>query len=87
VVEDTDFDFDGWKLNGGYNVILVGGPVVNTIVDSLVGEGLSQVVWKTSKGEGEYFVDVYGNGCHILIIAGADRDTTQSAVKALIQWI
>ena len=87
VVEDIDFDFDDWKLNGGYNVILVGGPVANTLVDSLVGEGFSQVAWKTSKGEGEYLVDVYGNGFHILIIAGADRDTTQSAVMALIQWI
>lgn len=86
VMTDTDFSFTDWKADCDYNLILVGGPVANTIVRFLVDEGFSNTNWTISPGEREY-ITAYSNGCNILVIAGADRDVTRLAVQALIQWL
>lgn len=87
VVRDCEFDFSDWKAASDYNLILVGGPVANSITRILVDGGFSSIKWVESSGEWEYIVDPYGNGCDILIVAGEDRDATYSVVKLLIQWL
>jgi hypothetical protein len=86
VVLDTDINFTAWKAACSHNVILIGGPVANSIVNQLVNEGISTVDWATSPGEWEYIAAPYGD-CHILIVAGADREATQTAVQALIDCL
>lgn len=86
VILDTEFDFADWKTVCNLNLILVGGPVANIIVNQLVDEGVSLVNWATSPGEWEYIKAPYG-GCNILIVAGADRDATRGATQSLIQWM
>jgi hypothetical protein len=56
IMTDIDFDFAGWKSGCEHNLILTGGPVVNSIVDFLIHEGLSHGAWETSRGEGDYLV-------------------------------
>ena len=86
VMLDTELDFASWKAACEYNLILLGGPVANSIVKQLANEGISLVNWATSPGEWEYIVAPYGD-CDILIIAGADRDATRAAVKSLITML
>ncbi len=84
VKTDAQFDFARWKSACSYNIILIGGPVANTVVSQLVDEGLSTVDWETSPGEQEY-ITVYS--CHILIVAGKDRESTSAAVHNLITYL
>lgn len=86
IIVDTEVDFAHWKTVCDYNLILVGGPVANIIVNQLVDEGVSLVTWAISPGEWEYIKAPYG-GCTILIVAGADRDATCGATQSLIQWM
>jgi hypothetical protein len=83
---DTDIDFTEWKSACRYNLILIGGPVANTLVNQLMSEGISTVNWTSSTGEWEYIVAPY-NDCHILIVAGSDRDATRAAVLRLIDYL
>ncbi|MBU7017441.1 MAG: S-layer protein [Theionarchaea archaeon] len=83
---DSDIDFTEWKSACRYNMILIGGPVANTLVSQLVKEGISTVNWTSSAGEWEYIAPPY-NGCHILIVAGSDRDATKAAVLRLIDYL
>ncbi len=83
---DSDIDFTEWKSTCRYNMILIGGPVANTLVTHLVSEGISIVNWTSSEGEWEYIAAPY-NGCHILIVAGSDRDATRAAVLRLIDYV
>ncbi|KYK38518.1 MAG: hypothetical protein AYK18_17040 [Theionarchaea archaeon DG-70] len=83
---DIEFDFANWKVMCDYNLLLVGGPVANTIVKRAIDEGLSAVDWATSPGEWEYIVAPYG-ACDILIIAGMDRTATLAAVELLIDQL
>ena len=69
-----------------YNLILVGGPVANPIVNQLVDEGFSKINWAASPGHLEYIRTPYG-ACSILIVAGADRDRTRKAVDLLLMGI
>ena len=86
IMTDFEFNFADWTVAGDYNLILVGGPVANSITRILVDEGFSRTKWVTSPGEWEYITNSY-NGCDILIIAGEDRDATYSAAQLLIQWL
>ena len=86
VIMDSEFDFGEWKSSCEYNLICVGGPVANAVVNQLVDEGLSTVDWITSPGELEYIEAPY-NTCDILIIAGSDRDCTRDAVDELINQL
>ncbi|MBU7048214.1 MAG: S-layer protein [Theionarchaea archaeon] len=87
VMTDAEFSFADWKVAGDYNLILVGGPVANSITKILVDEGFSSTTWVTSSGEWEYITDTYSNDCDILVVAGEDRDATYSAAQLLIQWL
>ncbi|MBU7017758.1 MAG: S-layer protein [Theionarchaea archaeon] len=80
---DTEFNFEEWKSSCPHNLILVGGPVVNSVVKKLVNEGLSKINWTVSPGHLEYIREPYGV-CSILIIAGADRECTRKAVSFLV---
>jgi len=84
VVLEKEFDFAEWKTICGQNLILIGGPVANTIVRQLVDEGISTVEWTTSPGEWEY-IEEYT--CGILVVAGADRDATRIAVLEIIDYL
>ncbi|KYK34742.1 MAG: hypothetical protein AYK19_02395 [Theionarchaea archaeon DG-70-1] len=83
VMLDTEFDFAAWTSACDYNLVLVGGPVANSIVEQLVAEGVSTVNWAISLGQWEYLNAPYTT-YDILIIAGSDRDATRAAVVALI---
>ena len=83
VLLDIEFDFAEWKTKCECNLIMVGGPVANNIVELAVDEGLSAVDWTISLGEWEYIRAPYSM-CDILIIAGMDRTATLTAVKLLI---
>jgi hypothetical protein len=83
---DIDIDFTEWKSACRYNLILIGGPVANTLVNHLVIEGISAVNWTFSAGEWEYIAAPYSD-CHILIVAGSDRDATKAAVLRLIDYL
>ena len=87
VMADAEFNFDEWTVSGDYNLILVGGPVANSITRVLVDEGFSSIKWVISSGEWELIPEPYGNDCDILIVAGEDRDATYSASQQLIQWL
>jgi S-layer protein (TIGR01564 family) len=82
VVLDSDISFGEWKTYGTSNLLLVGGPVANTIVHALVEEGISTVNWAESDGEWEYISGYYQ--CDIIIIAGKDRYTTCQAVEKFL---
>jgi len=84
VTYDTQFDFDAWKTDCDYNLILIGGPVANAVVNQLVDEGISRVDWTVSPGQWEH---IKAYTCGILIVAGADRDSTNSAVQRLINQL
>jgi hypothetical protein len=68
-----------------YNLVLIGGPVANAIVQELVDlEYTTFEKWDTSAGEWELIEDVFGFGKDVLIVAGADRDATSAAALDLI---
>ncbi len=66
-----------------YNLILIGGPDVNSFTEDMVEKGLSRVDWAESAGEWELIKDPYGFGTDVLIVAGKDRSRTKSAAKRL----
>lgn len=80
---DTEFNFTQWKTACSKNVILIGGPVSNNIVNQVVKRGFSGIDWQTSPGEWEFIPAPY-NSCDILIVAGEDRHATRKAVEKLI---
>jgi hypothetical protein len=82
IVVDSDISFQEWKTTGTSNLILIGGPVANAFVDTLVEEGISTVNWFESDGEWEYISNLYT--CDILIIAGKDREATCQAVAQFL---
>ena len=86
VMLDITIDFSIWESTCCYNLIIIGGPVANTITNHLVERGISTVDWFISSGEWEY-IKAPSNGCDILIVAGRDRDATQTAVHNLINYL
>jgi hypothetical protein len=69
------------------NMVLVGGPVYNSIVKDLQGIGASQVNWATSAGEWEWITDPYAKGYDVLIVAGANREETKLASVDLVNML
>jgi S-layer protein (TIGR01564 family) len=68
-----------------YNLVLIGGPVANTIVQELVDLGKTTFEkWDTSEGELELIADAFADGKHVLIVAGKDRDATTMAALDLV---
>ena len=71
------------KADKNMNLILVGGPVANTLVADLVNAGKSKVDWYTSEGDIEVIKDAFKTGKYAIIVAGKDRDATRAAAEAL----
>jgi len=69
------------------NLILVGGPVYNSIVKDLGNMGASTVDWATSPGEWEWIADPFGRGYDVLIVAGANREETRLAAQQLVSQL
>ncbi|MBU7014649.1 MAG: S-layer protein [Theionarchaea archaeon] len=65
------------------NLVLVGGPGVNSYTRKLVDSGVSQVLWNVSSGEWELIKDAFGYGKDVLIVAGKDREATKFAAHKL----
>ena len=84
VTLDTEIEEDP-ELKGDYNLVLIGGPVANIIVQELVDLGFTTYEeWDTSAGEYKMYEDVYALGKDVLIVAGADRAATAKAALDLI---
>ena len=66
-----DIEFN--SVTNNKNVILLGGPVDNSIVKDLVDMGVSTVDWATSRGEWEWIADPFAKGYDILIISGPEE--------------
>lgn len=79
-------DFEYWKTDCSENIILVGGPTDNIIIEHIIEEGFSAVDWKDSPGECEYFVSLYGH-CDILIVGGKNESARRKASLSLINWL
>jgi len=61
-----------------HNLILIGGPVANTIVKELVQLSYTSFEkWDLSLGDIAYIKNIYGIDRHVLIVAGKDREATQ----------
>jgi hypothetical protein len=73
------------EMKQEYNLVLIGGPVANTIVQELVDLGKTTFEkWDTSEGELELLADAFADGKHVLIVAGKDRDATTMAALDLV---
>ena len=69
------------------NLILIGGPVYNSIVSDLGNMGASTVDWTSSPGEWEWIADPFGRGYDALIVAGANREETRLAAQQLVSQL
>ena len=77
IVDEESADKDN------YNLVLIGGPVANTLTADLVTAGKSTVDWYTSEGDIEVIADAFTEGKYAIIVAGKDRDATRAAADAL----
>ncbi len=77
IVDEESADKDN------YNLVLIGGPVANTLTADLVTAGKSTVDWYTSEGDIEVIADAFTDGKYAIIVAGKDRDATRAAADAL----
>ncbi len=73
-----------------YNLVLVGGPVANTVVNDLVASGkLTEKITNDDPGEGKGKVVVVDNafdtGKVAVVVAGSDRKGTRAAAQLLQQ--
>jgi hypothetical protein len=85
VALDTEIEVNP-ELKSEYNLILVGGPVANSIVQQMVDLGETTFEeWDTSEGEYKLYEDAFAAGKHVLIVAGKDRDATAQAAHDLIE--
>ncbi|NJD99232.1 S-layer protein [Thermococcus sp. LS1] len=82
----TVMDYEVNLDDPGSNLILVGGPVANSVTQYLVDQGISQVDWYNSPGDIEYIQDALG-GYDVVIVAGATRDETKAAAEALMEYL
>ncbi len=65
------------------NLVLIGGPVANTLTADLVTAGKSTVDWYNSEGDIEVIADAFTTGKYAIIVAGKDREATRAAADAL----
>ena len=82
----TVMDYEVNMDDPGSNLILIGGPVANSITKYLVEQNISQVDWYNSPGDIEYIQNALG-GYDVVIVAGATRDETKVAAEALMEYI
>jgi hypothetical protein len=65
------------------NLVLIGGPVANTLTAELVTAGKSTVDWYTSDGDIEVISGAFTTGKYAIIVAGKNREATKAAADAL----
>ncbi|ASA77245.1 S-layer protein [Thermococcus sp. 5-4] len=82
----TVMDYEVNMDDPGSNLILIGGPVANSITKYLVEQNISKVDWYNSPGDIEYIQDALG-GYDVVIVAGATRDETKVAAEALMEYL
>jgi len=82
----TVMDYEVNVQDPGSNLILVGGPVANSVTKYLVDEGKSNVDWYNSPGDVEYIPDAFGQ-YGAVIVAGATRNETKVAAEALMHYL
>ena len=73
-------------MKNTYNLVLIGGPVANALVQELVDLGKTTFEqWENAtEGDLEMIDDAYAVGKDVLIVAGSDRDATAAAALDLI---
>jgi len=86
-VELIKLDIEVNTATNTKNLVLVGGPVYNSIVKDLVDMGASTVDWATSAGEWEWIADPMAKGYDVLIVAGANREETRMAAEDLVAML
>ncbi|KYC46122.1 MAG: S-layer protein precursor [Candidatus Methanofastidiosum methylothiophilum] len=86
-VELIKLDIEVNTATNKKNLVLVGGPVYNSIVKDLVDMGASTVDWATSRGEWEWIADPMAKGYDVLIVAGANREETRMAAEDLVRML
>ena len=74
---------DEKSANKGMALVLMGGPVANTLTADLVTLGKSKVDWFTSAGDIEVIPNAYTSGKSVIIVAGKNREATKAAADAL----
>ncbi|WP_297534714.1 S-layer protein [Thermococcus sp.] len=79
-------DYEVNVQDPGSNLILVGGPVANSVTKYLVDHNISKVDWYTSPGDIEYIPDAFGK-YGAVIVAGKDRNATRVAAVALMKYL
>ncbi len=82
----TVMDYQVNISDPGSNLILVGGPVANKVTQYLVEQNISKINWYNSPGDVEYLQGALG-GYDVVIVAGATRNETMVAAKALMQYL
>ncbi len=82
----TVMDYQVNLNDPGSNLILVGGPVANKVTQYLVQQNISKIDWYSSPGNIEYLPKALG-GYDVVIVAGATRNQTMVAAKALMQYL
>lgn len=81
-VLDSEVDLN----NVDSNLILVGGPVANSVTAYLVDQGVSQINWYASEGDIEYLENAFGD-YDVLIVAGKNREATKAAAEELMAYL
>ncbi len=65
------------------NLVLIGGPVANTMTATLVENGKSEIIWEDTDGDIEVIPSAFKSGKYGIIVAGKDRAATADAAKTL----
>lgn len=69
------------------NLILIGGPVDNTLTADLINAEKSKIDWYNSIGDIEVIKDAFTTGKYAIIIGGKDSDATRKAAEAFIKGL
>ncbi|RZN46141.1 S-layer protein [archaeon] len=81
-IKDTEITSD---MKSEYNLILIGGPVANKVVQEIIALGLTSFeTWATSVGEFQYYADVFVKGKDVIVVAGKDREATHDAARSFL---
>ena len=72
-LEIVKLDIEFNPLTNNKNVLLIGGPIENSIVKDLVDMGASTVNWATSYSEWEWISDPLARGYDVLIISSPEK--------------
>ena len=75
------------EANKSMNLVLIGGPEANELVNELVMSGMSTVDWYSSEGDIEVIENAFGTGSYAVIVAGKDREATRKAAKMLAELL